>query len=199
MKRLAQHPEEAELFNAAMRGKAARVVPAVVEAVDFDRFGRVCDVGGGSGHLIRAIVERTRSTTGILFEVPHVIAAAKDIAGPRLELAAGDFFTGDLPAADCYVLMDVLHDWNDEDARRIVTNIRRAAMPGASLFVIETMVSDRPGQYYGKILDVSMLVLTGGRERSAAELETVLEGTGFRLIREIETPARYSIAQAEAI
>jgi hypothetical protein len=112
---------------------------------------------------------------------------------------AGDFFSDALPAAEAYLLMDVLHDWDDADAVRILANIRRAAVPGSRLIVIERSVSQTPERQYAKVLDILMLVMTGGRERMPSEFETLFEETGFRLVCRIETGVGYSVIEAAAI
>lgn len=195
----ADHPDQASLFNAAMVAKSAAVVPAVIEAYDFASFRRIADVGGGQGHLLRAILARVPTAQGILFELPHVIAEARDRALPRLELEAGDFFRDPLPAADAYLLMDLLHDWSDADASRILSGVRRAAPPQARLLVVETLVPETPGPHFGKTLDIIMLAITGGRERTAAELGDLLAATGFRLLRAIPTASQYSIVEAVVV
>src|SRR5690606_28779338 len=154
------------------------------------------DVGGGRGHLLQAILARAPETNGILFELPHVIADAAEAASERLTLAAGDFFADPLPSADAYVLMEVLHDWDDEHARRILEGVRRSAPAHARLLIVEAVVSAEPGPAFGKTLDVIMLAITGGRERTQAEYALLLRETGFQLERVIPTPAQYSLVEA---
>lgn len=195
---LRRHPAESAVFNEAMVGKAWRVVPSVIEAYDFRRCERIVDVGGGHGHLLRAILERVPHVTGVLFELPQVVAEVSNPPPPRLELAAGDFFADPLPAADTYVLMDLLHDWPDADAARILAAVRRAAPVGARVLLVETLIVDEPGRQFGKVLDVIMLATTGGRERTAREHGRLLESAGFKLQRVIPTDSQYSIVEAAA-
>jgi hypothetical protein len=191
---LAAHPEESAIFNAAMVSKSRTVLPAVAAAYDFSSFGTIVDVGGGRGHLLKLILERTPSARGILFELGYVIGDARPAR--RLELVAGDFFAGPLPAADAYLLMDVLHDWNDADAARILAAVRKAAQPSARVLVIETLVPETPGPHFGKSLDITMLAITGGRERTEAQYRALLAATGFRLARVLTTTSQYSIVEA---
>jgi hypothetical protein len=195
----AHHPEESRLFNEAMVGKSLTVVPAVVAAYDFERFATVADIGGGHGHLLRAILERAPNASGVLFDLPHVIADVRESASPQLRLEAGDFFTDALPAADAYVLMEVIHDWADADAKRILGAVRRAAPPHARLLIVESLVSESPGPHFSKTLDIIMLAITGGRERTRSEYEGLLAATGFRLERIIATPTRYDVVEAVAV
>ena len=199
MAHFAEHPDEAALFSQAMVDKSAAVVPAVVEAYDFSAFATVVDVGGGTGRLLSAILEQDPEVTGVLFELPHVIADAGDVASDRLQLVGGDFFADPLPVADAYVLMEVLHDWTDEDAAGILTAVRRAAAPGARLIVIEVLVPDTPGPDHSKLLDIIMLAVTGGRERTRDQYETLLTEAGFQLERVVSTRSPYFIVEAKAV
>jgi hypothetical protein len=194
----AAHPDESSLFNEAMIGKSLAVVPAVVAAYDFKRFATIADIGGGRGHLLQAILDNAPNASGVLFELPHVIADARAVASPRLRLMAGDFFADALPAADVYVLMEVLHDWADADAKRILGAVRRAA-PHAHLLIVESLVSESPGPQFGKTLDIIMLAVTGGRERTRSQYERLLADTGFHLERIIATPTRFDIVEAVAV
>jgi hypothetical protein len=194
----ATHPEEARLFNQAMVAKASAVVPAVLAAYDFTPFKIVADIGGGRGHLLQAVLARVPSATGVLFELPHVLADAAQVASPRLRLQAGDFFTDPLPVADAYLLMEIIHDWTDEDAGRILAAVRRAAPSGARLLIVEAVISAEPGPQFGLVLDIIMLAVTGGRERTPSEYETLLERAGFRLVGIVPTPSQYSVVEAIA-
>ena len=190
------HPEEASLFNQAMVGKSGAVIPAVIEAYDFRPFGTIADVGGGRGHLLRAIVERNPNASGMLFDLPHVIADTRNIASERLQLHSGDFFVDPLPVADLYLLMEVIHDWADEKAAMILAAVRRAAPRHARVLIIETLVSDAAGPHFGKTLDVIMLAVTGGRERTVHEYESLLGAAGFRFERVVQTRSPHSLVEA---
>lgn len=196
---LAARPDESSVFNEAMVGKSGTVVPAVVEAYDFARFDTVADIGGGRGHLLRAILDAAPATSGVLFELPHVIADAAHAVSPRLSLAAGDFFADELPGADAYLLMEVLHDWTDADAAKILRAVRRAAPGGARVLIVEALVSEAPGPEFGKTLDIIMLALTGGRERTESEYRKLLAAAGFELERVVATRSHYSIIEAVAV
>jgi hypothetical protein len=132
----------------------------------------------------------------VLFDVPHVIEHAGSAEGARMRLVAGDFFAGQLPAADCYVLMDLLHDWSDRDAAAILAAVRRAAPEHARVVIVETLVPESPGAHLGKTIDVIMLAVTGGRERTPSQHGALLAGAGFRLLRVVATAAQYSIIEA---
>ena len=190
------HPTEASLFNAAMVAKAASVVPEVVAAYDFTSFSIIADIGGGRGHLLSAVLEAAPSASGILFDLPQVV---KDAGGPvssRMAHHPGDFFVDELPAADCYLLMEVIHDWALPEATAILQAIRRAAPPTARLLIVEALVSEEPGPHFSKTLDVAMLAFTGGRERTAAEYGDLLSSNGFKLERVLVTRTPYSVVEA---
>src|SRR5690606_33271707 len=168
LEHLRRHPDDGAVFNEAMVGKSRRVLPAIIEAYDFSRCARIVDVGGGHGHLLRAILERAPHVTGILLDLPQVVAEVRHPPA-GLELVPGHFFTDPLPAADPYVLGDLLHAWPDDDAARLRAAVRSAAPVGGSVVMIETVIADEDGPKLGKVLDVIMLAKTGGRERTVAE------------------------------
>lgn len=194
---LAQHPEQGRVFNAAMAAKAQGAVAGILSAYDFSAHDLIGDIGGGRGHLLRAILaEAAPNAKGVLFDLPHVIEEASDMASERLALQAGDFFRDALPACDAYLLMEVIHDWGDQESAAILRAIRSAAPDGARLLLIETIVPQDPGPDWSKMLDVHMLALLGGRQRTAQEYAGLLADAGFVLEREIDTRAGISILDA---
>jgi O-methyltransferase len=195
----AKSPEESAVFNGAMAAKAQGQVTAIVDAYDFSRFERIGDVGGGRGHLLQAVLATAPKAHGVLVDLPHVVADAREIATERLTLQAADFFKDPLPRCDVYLLMEVVHDWGDTESLAIFQAVRRAAAPGAKLLVIESIVPDDPGPHWSKTLDVHMLILLGGRQRTRPEYEALLDRAGFSLRREIPTFADISILESEAI
>lgn len=192
----AQHPEEGRVFNAAMVAKAHGHVAGIIAAYDFSGFHRVGDIGGGNGHLLRAVLDAVPASSGVLFDLPHVIKEAAAVASDRLTLQAGDFFRDDLPVCDGYLLMEVVHDWADVEAVAILEAIQRAAPSHAKLLLIEAIVPDAPGPDWSKMLDIHMLALLGGRQRTRQEYETLLNQAGFLLQREVDTHAGISILAA---
>jgi hypothetical protein len=143
------------------------------------------------------VLARAPNASGVLFELPHVIADAPAV--PRMKLVAGDMFHDPLPAADAYLLMDVLHDWDDADAERILRAVRAAARPNARVLIIETLVAESPGPHFGKLVDVIMLAATGGRERTRSQFGALLAAAGFRFQRLVPTAAQHSIVEAVAV
>ena len=196
---LNEHPDEAEMFDLAMTGKAIAGVAGVLATYDFGRFTTIVDVGGGRGHLLRAVLDAAPSATGVLFDLPEVIQRLQ-VGHQRMITTAGNFFADPLPQADAYVLMDVLHDWPDDECETILRAVRRAAPAGATLLVVEAIVPEGPVDPRTATLDVMMLVLTGGgRERTAGQLEALLTRAGFVLEAVLDTPGPVRIAEARAV
>ena len=191
---LADNPDAGTIFNAAMEGKAHGQVAGVVAAYDFSGFRRIGDIGGGRGHLLRAILDSSPNATGVLFDLPHVVAEATQ--SERLAVQGGDFFKDALPNCDAYLVMEVIHDWGDEESVAILRAIRRAALPQTKLLLIEQIVPDGPGPDWTKTLDIHMLALFGGRQRTRREYGSLLDKAGFSLGRVIDTPAGVSILEA---
>ena len=192
---LSSNPEESRIFNEAMAAKAFGHIAGVVGVYDFSGFGLIGDIGGGRGHLLQAVLARAPHARGVLFDLPYVIQEAAGVASDRITLQAGDFFKGPLPACDAYLIMEVLHDWDDEHARTILRSVRSAAPTHAKLLIVEVIVPEDPGPNWAKTLDIWMLVI-GGKQRTRKEYEELLPDAGFRFTREIDTGAGTSIIEA---
>jgi hypothetical protein len=190
---LQEHADEAMVFEQAMTAKAHADVAAVLNAYDFSAHRRIADVGGGHAHLIEAILATYDDVTGVLFEVPHVANEVEPSS--RLEVVAGDFFTDPLPTCDAYLLMNILHDWDDKDASRILAAVANSGEPGAAVLVIETVMPEGPDPHWAKTLDVLMLAVTGGRERTEAEYRSLLGDAGIDLVRTVSTATPFSIVE----
>jgi hypothetical protein len=185
------HPEDARIFDAAMTSKSIAEIGALIPAFDFTGYPRIADIGGGRGHVLAAVLAATPSSTGILFDLPHVVAAAAQ--SPRMQVQGGDFFHDELPQADAYIVSQVLHDWTDEEAAAILRAVRRAAPAGSHLLVIEQVLPPGAGPHPAKVLDVVMLALTGGRERTRDEYASLFEAGGFRLEKVVPTTGAISV------
>lgn len=194
----AENPEAGRIFNGAMEGKAQGAIHAILATYDFSTFGNVADIAGGNGHLLHAILDANPHAKGVLFELPHVIAGVSDLASDRLTLQAGDFFRDELPTSDAYLLMEIIHDWGDSESNAILRAVRQAADPGATLLVIEQLIADGNGPDWAKTLDIHMLTLLGGRQRTQAEYVALLNQTGFAYQRQIDTPSGFTILEAIA-
>jgi hypothetical protein len=171
-------------------------IAGILTSYDFSSFQSTGDIGGGTGHLLRAVLDASPSASGVLFDVPNVIAEVAGIASDRLTLQAGDFFRDRLSVCDAYLLMEVIHDWADAEALAILQAIRRASPHHARLLLIEAIIPDDPGPNWPKQLDIHMLAMVGGRQRTQQEYEELLRQAGFALLREIDTLAGASILEA---
>lgn len=191
---LAAHPEQHAIFGEAMLAKAHGDVAAVLAAHDFSGYRRLADIGGGGGHLVAAVLAAYENLTGVLFDLPPVAATVPPT--PRLQVVAGDFFADPLPACDAYVLMNILHDWDDERSVAILRAVREAAEQAATVLVVETVLPDGPEPHWAKTLDVMMLALTGGRERTLSGYDALLRDAGLAIDRVTPTATPFSIIEA---
>lgn len=195
---LRRHEDQAQVFDRAMTAKSHADIACILAAYDFGARGRVADVGGGRGHLLDAITRLHPDVVATLFEQPEVVArvAAERGTDADIQLVAGDFFTDDLPVADVYVLMEIIHDWEDDDAVRILANIRRAAPDDAVVLIVETVLREGAGPDPAKTLDIVMLSVTGGRERTPGDYAALFERAGFELARVIPTMGAVHLVEA---
>lgn len=197
---LSEHPEQATLFQSAMVALSQGSNEAVADAYDFSQFTHVVDVGGGHGQLLSAILSRNPHLSGVLFDLPSGVEAARQGAGgdlPRTEFVAGDFFES-VPGGDVYVIKKVIHDWDDARATTILRNCRQAMRPNGKVLVAETLVppGDEPNQI--KSVDVVMLAVTGGTERTEAQYANLFDASGLRLEKVIQTRGPISIMEGSA-
>jgi hypothetical protein len=188
------HLYERDIFQQAMTAKAHDDIAGVLEAHDFSRHGTIADVAGGRGHLIRAVLAAHPAVSGVLYELPAVAAEVSPI--DRLSVIAGNFFTDPLPACDAYVLMNVVHDWDDERAIDILSSVARAGRAGDSVLVVETVLPNDAAPHYAKTLDVLMLAITGGRERTTEEYRTLFVAAGLDITAVAPTATAFSVIEA---
>lgn len=177
---LAEHPDERAVFDAAMAGDRTDGPVERIAALEWQDGEVVVDVGGGNGALLTELIRRRPELRGIVLDLPETVRD-EGALGKRVEFVAGSFFDS-VPEGDAYVLSGILHDWPDEDAARILRTIRRAAPPHARLLINESVIEPGNEPDGAKWLDLLMLVLAGGRERSAAQWRELLEGAGFEVV-----------------
>lgn len=196
---LQKNPTEGELFNRAMTSYSVATIPAIVGGYDFSNIRKLVDVGGGYGSLLAAILKANPRLHGVVFDLVAVVKGAGDaLAGAqdRTELIAGDFFESVPSDADAYILKNVIHDWDDDRARQILQNISYAMAPAAKVLIVDMIVP--PGNEPGpaKLVDMQMIVTTGGKERSEAEFGELLSSAGLKLTRVLPTMSPMSIVEA---
>jgi SAM-dependent methyltransferase len=177
------HPDAAGIFDGAMSGTSPWKA-ALAAAYDFAPVRLVVDVGGGQGALLAAVLRAHPHLRGVLFDTPAVVAGARrflDAAGlaDRCRIVGGDFFASVPEGGDAYLLSQVLHDWDDERAAAILRSCHRAARPGARLIVVEQLLPPGDTPHRGKLLDLQLLVMLGGRERTEAEYRRLFTAAGF--------------------
>jgi hypothetical protein len=192
---LAKHPKESRIFDAAMASKSHRDIAAILPAYDFSQFETIADIAGGRGHLLRAVLKSSPKTQGILFDQPHVVADVAPEKGEKLTVVGGNFFADSMPKADAYMLMNIIHDWPDAECIEILSAIRRDMPPHARVLIIETVVPTTPGPHLSKELDIAMMALPGGMERTQEEYARLASKCGLRLKLMVETMSPYSILE----
>ena len=184
---LHRHPDRAATFDAAMSERTAAFAPSIADRSDFSDVRTVVDVAGGQGTLLAVILRRHHHLQGVLFDLPAVAVRARavldgcDIAD-RCEVVTGDVFARVPEGADCYILANVLHDWNDTESTRILRNCRCAMAKHGKLLIVERRIQEGDGDAIPALLsDINMLMITGGRERTDAEYAQLLNAAGLKL------------------
>jgi SAM-dependent methyltransferase len=201
---MAQHPEEAANFDAAMADFTKGIAIVVATTYDFSQFGTIVDVGGGNGILLEAILKAHPTLRGVLFDMPHAADRAQQRieavgVGERCKAVGGDFFLGVPTGGDAYILKHVIHDWDDARAVTILKNCHRAMGPQGKLLIVEGIYPSRidksDASRGAASNDVNMLVCTGGRQRSEAEFRSLYAAAGFKLTSIVPTQVRVSIIE----
>jgi ubiquinone/menaquinone biosynthesis C-methylase UbiE len=198
----AENPEPAQIFDNAMTDFGISIARAVAATYDFSEAATIADIGGGHGSLLAAVLKSAPQAKGILFDQPQVLAGAGEIlekegVAERVETVSGDFFAAVPVEAGIYLMKFIIHDWNDEQSETILRNLAQSAKPGARVLLVETVVEeDDAVPSMSKVMDLNMLVMTGGKERTEREYAELFEKTGFRLTRVIPTPSPMQIVEA---
>lgn len=199
---LSGNPEAALTFNEGLTAYTSQVAQAVVSAYDFSSLPNIVDVGAGHGTLMAAILTASPQVVGTLFDLPHAAEGARksleasSLTG-RCQFVAGNFFESVPEGGDAYLLSHVIHDWSDDRALTILRNCHRVMHSGARLFLIEALIPLGNLPFFGKLLDVHMLVAHDeGADRTEVEYRSLLERSGFRLLRVIPTSSGVSLIEA---
>jgi len=198
---LAEHPVEASRFSETMVGFHGAEPEAVARAYDFSKAETVVDIGGATGNLLTAILSHHREPRGILFDLPHVVHDAPALIKARgltdrIAIHGGSFFEGVPIAGDVYLLSHIIHDWSEAQCLTILGVCRRAMNPNSRLLIIEMVLPTGNTSHPGKTLDMIMLTVPGGQERTEPEYRQLLEKAGLRLTRVVPTKSEVSIVEA---
>lgn len=208
-KYLEQHPENLRIFGEAMTSLSGTENPeiaAAFQAVHKDaRIRTVVDVAGGFGSLLALILKKNPKLRGVLFDMPPVIERARHdrhltTAGiaERCTLAGGDMFASVPRGHDAYLMKYILHNWDDEHCVRLLTNCREAMSPGGRVLVADAVVPPGETPDWGKLLDIQMMVVVPGKERTEEEFAALFKRAGFRLTRVIPTRSPLSLIEGVA-
>jgi hypothetical protein len=201
---LSEHPEEAKIFDAAMTGFHGPETQAMIDAYDYTGINTLVDIGGGNGTVLKAVLGRHPNIKGILYDLPGVIERAKaNLAeaglSSRCQTIAGSFFEAAPPGGDAYQMRHIIHDWTDEQCHTILSHIRKVIPKTGRLLVIEMVIKPRNEFQPAKWLDLNMLVMPGGRERTEAEYRDLYAKAGFKLERIVATPTEVSIIEGRPV
>jgi len=199
-----QHPESERVFNEAMSSSSQSQADGIVGAYDFSGFGTVVDVAGGQGRLLSVILKRNPGVRGVLFDLTSALEEAPQVleregVADRCRLVPGDFFRAVPEGGDAYVLKSIIHDWDDERSIAILANCRVAMSPSARLLLIERVRPERIDEtnavQRATLMDLNMLILTGGQERTRSEFEALFDRAGFVLERSVPTPSGFQVVE----
>jgi O-methyltransferase domain/Dimerisation domain len=198
---LAHHPEDASLFSETMVGLHNQEPPAIAAAYDFSIFKTIVDVGGATGNMLAAVLAHHAGPRGVLFDRPHVVKDAPTLlsakgVSDRVTIESGDFFQSVPTGADAYILSHIIHDWGEDQCLTILGHVRKAMNPAGRLLIVEMVLPPGDTAHPGKMLDMVMLVLTGGRERTESEYGSLLSKADLRLTRVVPTNSAASIVEA---
>ena len=199
-----EHPHERETFASSMMAMTLADAPGIAATYPFSEIRRLCDVGGGRGTLLSEILVRHPHLRAVLCDNAGVLELARELLSTRgvrdrVELVPGSFFDSVPRGCDAYVMKNILHDWDDERCKAILSNCRSVMEPGNRLLVIEAIVEETT-ENYGALADLHMMIVCcDGRERGRADFEELFTASGFRLGRVMEAPTPVAILEAIAI
>jgi C-methyltransferase len=199
---LRANAEAQKRFDEGMAQSSLTNDAAIAAAYDFKRFRRIVDLGGGRGGLLVQILVRAPEATGVLFDQPQVVEQATPLGeaglARRVELVAGDFFQSVAEGGDCYVIKGVLHDFDDEQCIRILSNCRRAMRAdGCVVIANQDLPTSIDGPHPNLTMDIQMMALLGGRERSVVEWAELFRRSGLRLSNTIPTDVGFTLVEGK--
>ncbi|MEV1084710.1 methyltransferase [Streptomyces sp. NPDC050211] len=200
---LTARPELGQIFNNAMGEIVSHLQSAAVEAYDLSGVRRIVDIGGGHGYLVARILQRYPEMRGVVFDLPEVVPGATEVlteAGviDRSETASGDYLTSVPAGADAYVISHVIHQLSDAEAITVLKNIRAVMDPGGRVVILDPVIPEGDVPHPGKFLDIVMMALTPGRERTEAEFAGLFQAAGLRHAETVALSAPSSVIVAIA-
>jgi ubiquinone/menaquinone biosynthesis C-methylase UbiE len=199
-----QHTEEGIDYTKMLGNVSALIVDDVVAQYDASPFQKIVDVGANHGRLLAPLLHAAPAAKGVLFDLPNMIAGARVAVeklgvSDRVELIGGDFFQEVPGGGDLYILMRILHLWDDTQCRVILQNIHRASKPQGKLLIIERLLPERPEPSPIYFSDLNMLIRVGGRERSRKNFHTLLASAGYTLEQIIPISGFFNMIEAVRI
>ena len=199
-----QNRDLSEIFNNAMTTFSAFVIPAAIQAYDFSGIRLLVDVAGGHGQVLTSILQKHPSMRGILLDLDHVIAGAipriREMGlADRVETRVGDFFQAVPEGGDAYIMKHIIHDWDDARAVTILRNIKNAMAPEGRVVLLESVLLPRNQPDFGKLIDIEMLLMPGGRERTEEEFRALFDRAGFTPTRIVPTESPLSVIEARPL
>ena len=193
------NPAAGENFDRAMTGFSSMESPVIAEAYDFSGIESLTDVGGGQGLFLSTILERYPGVQGTLYELPQVIQGLVGRLNPnvadRIRLVEGNMFESIPPGADAYIMKRITHDWSDELCGKILSGCRAGIREGGKLIVVDAVVPADNGFSPAKVMDLTMMLFSGGKERTEDEFRTLFEASGWRLNRIIPTASQLAVLE----
>lgn len=187
-----ENPDARAILDHAQGTKALGFALEIIKTCDFRFLNTICDLGGGSGVFLREILASYPHLKGIVADLPGAIAGARQIVAEanlqdRFDAVPCDFFKAAPPPCDAFFLVNVLHDWDDDRCVIILGNLTEAMTSDSRLFIVEYLLESRPGFSVAKLLDIEVLVMGGGRERTIEEYKALLSSAGISLMKTIST------------
>jgi SAM-dependent methyltransferase len=201
---LAANPDYGAVFFGGMGNLSSLETVPILAAYDFSRYGTIVDVGGGGGALLAAILQRARKSRGVLFDSRAVASGAEAVlaeagVADRCTIEDGDLLDPVTPGGDAYILKHIVHDWPEAKVQEILRNVRKAIGPDGRLLLMEFVTPQDGREHPAKLVDLWLMLLVGGKERTATQYTELLASTGFELTRVVPTVSALAIVEARPV
>ena len=185
--------EFSDIFNTAMSSNAQAVHRLVAEVLDTSSLSTIYDIGGGHGHLIKLLMDKNPDLKGGVFDLPHVVEGMSTGSTHNIETFGGSFFEKIPTGADAHIISFIIHDWDDESSLKILKKCYDALPEGGKIFICDSVIKEPNEPSFGTLIDIEMLIMTTGKERTEAEFKVLVEGAGFNFDGITPTPGPHSI------